>query len=66
MLNACFVSDAEYLLDGDRVSLWIHGHTHNTFDYVMNGTRVVCNPRGYAAHGIGENVAFDASLIVVV
>ncbi|SAK62113.1 metallophosphoesterase [Caballeronia catudaia] len=28
-------------------SLWIHGHTHTSFDYVIGGTRVVCNPRGY-------------------
>ena len=66
LLNACFVSDAEYLLNGDCVDLWIHGHTHNTFDYVVHGTRVVCNPRGYAKHGIGENAAFDSSLVVVV
>ncbi|HEY1999213.1 metallophosphoesterase [Paraburkholderia sp.] len=29
------------------VALWIHGHTHTAFDYTVNGTRVVCNPRGY-------------------
>ncbi|MBC8742445.1 metallophosphoesterase [Paraburkholderia sp. UCT31] len=29
------------------VALWIHGHTHTSFDYVVDGTRVVCNPRGY-------------------
>ncbi|MFM0737151.1 metallophosphoesterase [Paraburkholderia xenovorans] len=29
------------------VALWIHGHTHTPFDYTVNGTRVVCNPRGY-------------------
>lgn len=66
LLNACFVSDAEHLLGRDRVDLWIHGHTHDTFDYVVNGTRVLCNPRGYAKHGIGENAEFDAGLVVVV
>jgi len=29
------------------VALWIHGHTHTAFDYTVDGTRVVCNPRGY-------------------
>lgn len=61
-LNACFVSDAERLLDGRRSSLWIHGHTHDGFDYVVNGTRVLCNPRGYAKDGVNENRAFDAEL----
>ncbi|WP_248321951.1 metallophosphoesterase [Caballeronia sp. Sq4a] len=31
----------------EPVALWIHGHTHTAFDYTVNGTRVVCNPRGY-------------------
>ncbi len=63
-LNACFVSDAEHLLDGSQAQLWIHGHTHDSFDYVVNGTRVVCNPRGYAPNGVNENAMFDANLCI--
>ncbi len=66
LLNACFVSDAAHLLRADRVSLWIHGHTHDSFDHQVNGTRVVCNPRGYARAGVNENPAFDANFIVEV
>jgi len=58
-LNACFVSDAHQLLDGRRVQLWVHGHTHDSFDYAVNGTRVICNPRGYAREGVNENASFD-------
>jgi hypothetical protein len=65
-INACFVSDAEYLIDGRRAGLWIHGHTHDSFDYVVNGTRVLCNPRGYAKDGVNENSLFDANLSVEV
>jgi len=64
LLNACFVSDVEHLIDGSRARLWIHGHTHDSFDYVLNGTRVVCNPRGYAKHGLNENPHFDANFLV--
>jgi predicted phosphodiesterase len=64
LLNACFVSRAEHLLDSDRVRLWVHGHTHNSFDYTVNGTRVVCNPRGYALEGVNENAAFDPGFVV--
>lgn len=64
LLNACFVSDAQDLLGGARVQLWIHGHTHDSFDYVLNGTRVVCNPRGYAKGGVNENAAFDPDFTV--
>ncbi len=65
-LNACFVSDAAHLLDAHRVSLWIHGHTHDSFDHRVNGTRVVCNPRGYARGGVNENPAFDPHFSVEV
>lgn len=63
-LNACFVSDAECLMGAGRVALWIHGHTHDSFDYTVGGTRVLCNPRGYAKNGVSENAAFDAGLVV--
>jgi hypothetical protein len=66
LLNACFVSDAAHLLGADRVSLWIHGHTHDSFDHRVNGTRVVCNPRGYARGGVNENPAFDPHFSVEV
>jgi hypothetical protein len=63
-LNACFVSDAERLVDGRRCVLWIHGHTHDSFDYRLNGTRVLCNPRGYAKGGVNENARFDPGLVL--
>lgn len=63
-LNAAFVSDAEWLLRDRRARLWIHGHTHNSFDYEVEGTRVLCNPRGYAKDGAIENPAFDPLLTV--
>jgi predicted phosphodiesterase len=62
LMNACFVSDAERLIDGRLARLWIHGHTHDSFDYSVNGTRVLCNPRGYAKDGVNENRLFDADL----
>ncbi|MEO8523316.1 MAG: metallophosphoesterase [Caldimonas sp.] len=66
LLSACFASDAERLLGGARVQLWIHGHTHDSFDYFVNGTRVVCNPRGYAKDGVNENPRFDPQLVIEV
>ena len=44
--SAGFISDLSALVR-EPVALWIHGHTHTAFDYTVNGTRVVCNPRGY-------------------
>jgi 3',5'-cyclic AMP phosphodiesterase CpdA len=59
LASAGFISDLSALV-GEPVSLWIHGHTHTSFDYVANGTRVVCNPRGYVLRRNGklENADF--------
>lgn len=66
LLNACFVSDAEPLVRASRARLWIHGHTHDSFDYFVDETRVVCNPRGYAKAGVNENPLFDPDFMVEV
>jgi predicted phosphodiesterase len=66
LLNACFVSKAEDLLGAEKACLWIHGHTHDSFDYECAGTRVLCNPRGYVRDGVRENAAFDEGLVVAV
>jgi Icc-related predicted phosphoesterase len=60
-LNPAFVSNLDHIVR-TPVSLWIHGHTHESMDYVVNGTRVVCNPRGYLP---GEpNPHFDPALVI--
>jgi predicted phosphodiesterase len=64
LLNACFVSDAERLVEESHARLWVHGHTHDSFDYFVHETRVLCNPRGYAKAGVNENPLFDADLMV--
>jgi predicted phosphodiesterase len=64
-LSACFASNLDHLFG--KMDLWIHGHTHDSVDYVANGTRVVCNPRGYALrNGSNENADFDPVFTVEV
>lgn len=65
-LNACFASHAEHLLEGRGIALWVHGHMHDSFDYLLHGTRVVCNPRGYMVRGVRENPRFDVDFMVEV
>lgn len=59
-----FQFDAAHLLRAERAALWIHGHTHDGFDYHVNGTRVVRNPRGCARGGVDENPVFDPDFVV--
>ena len=63
-LSAAFVSDLEALMDGERTALWVHGHTHHSFDYTVNGTRVLCNPRGYSPFAV--NPEFNPDMIIEV
>jgi predicted phosphodiesterase len=62
-LSPAYASDLSRLMG--RASLWIHGHVHDSVDYTLDGTRVVCNPRGYVdPDGGPENSRFDPGLIV--
>lgn len=48
IMNGGYSSDlSELILDNPKIKLWTHGHTHEEFDYMIGGTRIVCNPRGY-------------------
>jgi len=72
-LNPGFVSDLTPLLRD--VDLWMHGHTHDSFDYRLGRCRVIANPAGYilnrtaATAGLNfelENGNFDPGLVVEV
>ncbi|HYA76650.1 MAG TPA: metallophosphoesterase [Burkholderiaceae bacterium] len=63
--SAGFCSHLDELVE--RAPLWIHGHTHDSFDYRLGESRVVCNPRGYPHRSrSSENPQFDEQLIVTV
>jgi Icc-related predicted phosphoesterase len=48
LMNGAFRSELdEFIEQRPQIKLWIHGHTHTNFDYMIGETRVVCNPRGY-------------------
>ena len=62
LLTPAFASNLENLMDGDRPTLWVHGHMHDAFDYEVYGTRVVCNPRGYNPTAL--NADFQPDLVM--
>jgi Icc-related predicted phosphoesterase len=61
-VTAAFVSDRSALIEGYRPTLWVHGHVHNSSDYRVGATRIICNPHGYGP----ENPTFDGALVVEV
>lgn len=64
-LNGYFVNDDPDLVRAIKPLLWCHGHTHMPFDYDFEGTRVVCNPRGYP-HEYGRRKGAYAPKRIVV
>lgn len=67
-LNRFFVCDMEHFIRTRGPKLWVHGHTHDSFDYEIpheldsGSTRVLCNPRGYFPRDL--NPDFNDSLVI--
>ena len=59
-INGAYASDLSDLILDTQPSLWFHGHMHNSFDYSIGNTRILCNPRGYVGMvGKGLNTEFN-------
>lgn len=63
-LNPSFASNLEHIIKQYQPQIWIHGHTHSNFDYILDKTRIICNPRGYIKNNIAENNEFDINKII--
>lgn len=61
-LNSGFSSDLSELILDREPSVWIHGHTHDSLDYILGKTRILCNPYGYK--GYETNIEFKEDFIL--
>jgi Icc-related predicted phosphoesterase len=61
-VTGAFVSDQSALIEKYQPALWVHGHVHNSSDYRVGETRILCNPHGYG----NENPNFNGALVVEV
>lgn len=65
--NAAFVSDlSAWMHESWAPKFWLHGHTHEAFDYVEGKTRVVVNPRAYPGEISSTKLEFNWSKVVEV
>jgi predicted phosphodiesterase/phage tail protein X len=60
-IAAAYANNWESLMGGS-IALWVHGHVHRAADYTINGTRIMCNPRGYPK----EDTGFNPDLLITV
>jgi len=56
-VNGAYVSDLDDEILESGIDVISHGHVHNSFDYHIGHTRVICNPQGYL--GVEENPEFN-------
>jgi len=61
LTTAAYVSDLEDFVVKHSPELWCHGHLHNSSDYRIGKTRVVCNPKGYPGE---ENESYNPFLLI--
>lgn len=51
IMNGGYASSLdEFIEDKTCIKAWIHGHIHQSQDYMIGETRILANPRGYAGH----------------
>lgn len=54
--NSSYASHLDDLiLSHPQIKYWHHGHTHESFDYMIGQCRVICNPRGYYPSDLNPN-----------
>lgn len=63
-LNPAYASHLEYLMDGNKVKLWISGHTHHSTQATINDTRLVSNCRGYVGDYDRPDPNFNPELVI--
>lgn len=51
-LRFAYCNQLDDMIRAQDIALWVHGHVHTGSDYYIEGTRIVCNPRGYYRHNL--------------
>lgn len=62
--NPLYASKLEGFIEEMSPELWVHGHIHQSKDYMIDKTRIAVNSRGY--YGDALNVNFDPTLLLEV
>ena len=60
ILSAAYASSLEDFIHQTQPKLWLHGHTHHSWNYNIGNTQIHCNPRGYP----NEAATFDPKLVL--
>jgi Icc-related predicted phosphoesterase len=61
-INMFFLCNMEKFIKERKPKLWVHGHTHDSFNYMLEKTHIVCNPLGYVGQQV--NAEFISNMMV--
>ena len=61
-VNGAYASSLEEDIFDTKPDVWVHGHIHQSQDYILGDTRIMCNPRGYYPNGL--NSEFNPNLVI--
>lgn len=64
LMNGGYASElGDFILDNPNIKYWVHGHMHDSVDYMIGNTRILSNPRGYVGYesdnGFDVNFTFE-------
>ena len=67
LLNPGFAGSSDDIIEALKPKFWIHGHMHSFLRYwhngVVDGTQIICNPRGYGG-SYQERTGFIDNLLI--
>ena len=53
----------EFIIDNPHIRYWFHGHIHNSLNYQIGETNVICNPRGYHGHCVNKELQSELEVV---
>lgn len=62
IVAAAYASNLDNFIEARKIDVWIHGHIHESRDYMIGSTRIISNPYGYRDDNVNPN--FDPSFVL--
>lgn len=64
-INECFANHWDTMIHEFQPVAWIHGHMHDSCEYTIGKTQIVCNPYGYSGHEVNKEFSKTSYLEVL-
>lgn len=59
LVAAAYASNLDSFIEDREIDVWVHGHIHESRDYLIGNTRIVANPYGYKINKTNVNFKPD-------